>query len=141
MEIALRVKRTHFYLPFFIQITLRNTDRPYGFENQVIFLLDVVWNEPVRDAPRNRNVIFSAVSLFTENGLECAATFEYEDDLVCAAVAIIFKFVVRLFGAGAIRDHVLIKQDRGAAGVEVSSARDVGRFQMMMPERTVSDFL
>src|SRR5436190_11882458 len=111
MEIALRVRRAHFDLSLLVQITLRNTDRSHGFEDQVIFFLNLVWNEPVRDATRNHYVIFRAISLFTENGLERSTTFEHENDLVRAAVAIILKFVVRLFGARAIRDHVLIKQD------------------------------
>src|SRR5262249_17294430 len=98
------------------------------------------WNEPISDTARNDNVIFSSISLFAENGLECAATFEYEDDLVGAAVSIVLKFVVSLFRAPAIRDHVLVKQNRNTTGVEISSARNVGRFQMMMPEWTFRRF-
>src|SRR5262245_15540113 len=140
MEVALGVRRAHFDLALFVKVTLRNSDRPDGFKNQVIFVLHFVWNEPVCDAARNHDVIFSAISLFTENGLECAAAFEYEDDLVGATVAIVLKFVVSLFRARAIRDHVLIKQNRNPAGVEISSARNLGRFQMMMPKRTVGGF-
>src|SRR5262249_45918085 len=130
-----------FDLPFFVQITLRNSDRADGFENQVIFFLYFVGNNPVRDAARNHNVIFSAISLFTENGLECAATFEYEDDLVGTTVSIVLKFVVSLFRARPIRNHVLIKQNRNTASIEISSARNIGRLQMMMPKRTLGSFL
>src|SRR5439155_15836040 len=128
-------------LALFVHITLRNSDRPDGFKNQVIFFLDIVWNEPVRDAAWNHDVIFSSVSLFTENGLECAATLEYEDDLVGAAVAIILKFVVSLFRARTIRDHVLVKQNRNAASIEISSARNVRRFEMMMLQWAIGRFL
>ena len=141
MEVALGIWRAHFDLALFVHITLRNPDRPDGFKNQVIFFLDVVRNDPVRDAARNHDVIFISISLFTENGLECAATFEYEDDLVGAAVAIILKFVVSLFRARTIRDHVLVKQNRNAAGVEISSARNVCRFQVVMAQGAVGGFL
>src|SRR6516165_4461879 len=120
---------------------MRNSDGPYRFENQIIFFFHVVRNEPVRNAARNHNVIFSAIRLFTENGLECAATFEYEDDFICPAVAIILKFVVSLFRARTIRDHVLVEQNRNAAGVEISFARNICRFQVMMPQRALSSFL
>src|SRR4029077_997219 len=141
MEVALGIWRTHLNLALFVHITLRNSDRPNGFENQVIFFLDVVWNEPVRDTAWNHDVIFIAISLFAENGLECAATFEYEDDLVRAAVAVVLKFVVSLFRTRTIRDHVLVKQNWNASGVEISFARNIRRFQVMMTQGAFGSFL
>src|SRR5215216_4375363 len=109
MEIPLGIRRAHFDLSLFVQITLGNSDRSNRFKNQVIFFLYFVWHEPISYAARNHNVIFRAISLFTENGLECAAAFEYEDDLVRAAVAIILKFIVSLFRPRTICDHILVK--------------------------------
>src|SRR5262249_40439896 len=76
-----------------------------------------------------------------ENRLECAATFKYEDDLIGASVAIILKFVVSLFRARTISDHILVKQNWNATRVEISLARNVRRFQMMMSEWALSRFL
>ena len=64
-----------------------------------------------------------------------------KDDLVRATVFIILEFVVRLRRPGAIRGHVLIEQHRDAAGVKIAAARNVRRLQMMMPQRTVGNFL
>src|SRR5262249_44716222 len=141
VEVAFGIRRAHFDLALFVQITLRNSDRTDGFENQIIFVLHFVWNEPVRNTAGDHNVIFSPISLLTENGLERAASFEYKDDLVGAAVAIILKFIVSLFGARTIRNYVLVEQNRNASGIDIPSARNVGRFQMMVSERTLSGFL
>src|SRR5207253_4368627 len=45
--------------------------------------------------------------------------------------------VVRLRRPGAIGDYVLVEQHRDATGVEIAAPRDVGRFQVMMPQRAV----
>ena len=112
MQVALGIWRTHFDLAFFIQISLRNSDRSNRFENQIILFLYFIWHEPIGDAAGNHDVIFSAISLFPENGLECAAAFEYKDDLVGATITVILEFAVSLFRARTIRDHILIKQNR-----------------------------
>src|SRR5207253_1608172 len=82
-----------------------------------------------------------AIRLFAENRFQRAAAFEYKDDLVGAAVFVILELVVSLGGPRAIGDYILIKQNRDAPGVEIAFARNVGRFEMMMTERTVGDFL
>ena len=120
---------------------MRNSHRPDGFENQIIFLFNFVRHELVSNSARNHYVILGAIPLFTENGFECAAAFENKDDLISAAVAVVFKFVVSLRRSCAIRGHVLIKQNRNATCVEIAFARNIRRFQMMMPQRAVSDFL
>ena len=141
MKIALGIGRAHFDLAFLIQITFRNSDRPDRFENQIIFFFNLVRHEPVGDPARNDDVIFGAIALFTEDGLECAAAFEDEDDLIRAAVFVILELLVCLCRPRAIRDDVLVEQNRDAPGVEIAAARNVRRFEMMMAERTIGDFL
>src|SRR5205807_9744454 len=72
VQIALGIGRAHFDLTFFIYIALRNSDRPDGFENQIILLLHLVGHELVSYSARNPDVILGAITLLTEARLECA---------------------------------------------------------------------
>ena len=42
MEVALGVRRAHLNLALFVHITLRNSDRPHGFKNQVAEIVGVI---------------------------------------------------------------------------------------------------
>src|SRR3982751_3976463 len=120
---------------------MRNPNRADRLQDQVIFFFHFVRHEPVGDSTRNDNVIFGAVALFTENGLKRSAAFEHKNDLVRTAIAVILEITVGLFRSRSIRDHVLVKQDRNPASVEITSPWDAGRLEMMVPERAVSDLL
>ena len=65
---------------------------------------------------------------------------ENENNLIGTAVLKIFEFVVSLRWLCAIRSHVLIEQHRDSAGVEIAAARDIRCFEMIMTQRTISDF-
>ena len=133
VKIALGIRRAHFDLAFLIQIAFRNSHRPDRFENQIIFLFNLVRNEPVSDSARNHDVIFGAITLLSENRFNRAAAFEDEDDLIGAAVFVILKLVRRPFPVGTPRRHVLIEQEsergrcrdrRGAASSRFSNDDD-----------------
>src|SRR5438552_7364164 len=141
MKITLGIRGAHFDLTLLVQIPFRNTHRPGGFKNQVIFFLHFIRHEPVSDAARDDNVIFGAVALLSEYGLERAAAFEDKDNFVGAAVLIILELAVRFLRPRSPRGHVLIKQNRNPSGVDIAAARNLRRLQMMMPERAVGDFL
>src|SRR6266498_758031 len=140
VQIALRVGSAHFNLALVIQITFRNTNRANRFENQVVFLFHFVRHHPVGDAPRNDDVIFSAIMELSENCFYRSAAMKNEDDLVGAAVLVIFEFVIRLCRLRAISGHVLVEKHRNSAGVEIAASRNVRSFKMMMSQRTVGDF-
>ena len=120
---------------------MRNSDRPDGFENQIILLLHLVGHELVSNSARNHDVILGAITLLTEDGLECAAALEHKDDLIRAAVLVILILAVRFFRARTPSGHVLIEKNRDPSGVDIAFARNVRRLEMMMPQRAVSDFL
>jgi len=104
VKIALRIRRPHFDLAFLIQITLRNSHRTAGFEDEIILLFYLIGHEPVSDAARDDDVILRAITLLSENRFNCAAAFEDKDDLIGAAVLIILELAVRFFrGARAMR--------------------------------------
>src|SRR5207253_2770122 len=126
---------------FAVQIALRNSDRSSRFENKIIFFLHVIGLETVSDPARDHDVIFRAIPLLTENGLDRPTAFEDENDFVGAAVFIILELSVFLLGAAAPRGHVLIEENRHAATIEIAATGEVRRAQMMMPQRAVGRFL
>src|SRR5919204_4658651 len=107
----------------------------------MIFFFDFVGYEFVSDPTRDDNVILGAIALLAENALERAAAFENEDDLVGAAVLVIFVLAVRFFRSRSPRGHVLVEKNRNSTGVEIAFARNARGLEMMMTERTVGDFL
>src|SRR5947208_15916013 len=120
---------------------MRNPNRADRLQDQVIFFFHFVRHEPVGDSTRNDNVIFGAVALFTENGFNRSAAFEHKNDLVRTAIAVILEITIGLFRSRSIRDHVLVKQNRNPARVEIASTWNAGGLEMMVPERAVSGFL
>src|SRR5439155_21168548 len=134
MQIPLRVGRPHLDLTLFVQITLWNPNRADRLENQVIFFFNLVRHDSVGNSARNHYVIFGAVALFSENGLERSATFEHKDDLVRPAISVVLEIAVGLFRWGSICDYVLVKQNRNPASIEITSARNVRCLEMMMPQ-------
>src|SRR5262249_35562077 len=80
VEVALRIRRSHFDLPLVIQIALRNPNRTDRLENEIILLLNVVRDESVGDSTGNDNVILSAIRQFAENRLHHAAAVKHEND-------------------------------------------------------------
>src|SRR5215475_1816780 len=140
VEIALRIRRSHFDLPLVIQITLGNPDRADRFENEIILLLNIVRHQSVGDSTRNDDVILSAIRQFAENRLHHATAAKHENDLIGTAIFVILKLVIRLCGPGAIGDYILVKQHRDASGVEIAAAQDISCLQMVMAQRTIGDF-
>src|SRR4026209_1698766 len=140
VKIALRVRRAHFDLALVIQVTLGNPNRTDWFKNEIILLFNFVRPQPVGNSTRNDNVILGAIRQFAKNGFHHAAAVKHKNDLIRAAVFIILKFVVRLCRPGAVRDHVLIKQHRNAAGVEIAAPRNISCLQVMMSQRTICYF-
>src|SRR2546429_6094375 len=102
-----------------IQITRGNADRPARFEDQVIFLSQVIWDEAVSNATRDNDVIFGAVTQFAERALQRSPTLENEDDFVGAAVPVILEFAVGLLGLLPIGNHVLVEEHRDPAGIKI----------------------
>src|SRR5207248_11007787 len=94
MKIALRIWCPHFDLSLLIRVTFRNPNRSGGFENEIIFLFNLIGHEPVSDAARNDNVIFGAITLLAEHRLDRTAASDDKDDLIRAAVLVIWVLPV-----------------------------------------------
>src|SRR5205823_4012977 len=80
-------------------------------------------DELVSNSARNHDVILGAITLLTEDGLECAAALEHKDDLIRAAVLVILILAVRFFRARPPSGHVLIEKNRDPSGVDIAFAR------------------
>ena len=65
---------------------------------------------------------------------------KHEDDLIGAAVLVIFEFAVSLFRARAVSGHVRVEEHRDAAGVEIAPPRNLGGLDVVMAQRTLRDF-
>ena len=48
-----------------IRVTFRNPNRSGGFENEIVFLFNLIGHEPVSDAARNDDVILGAIPLLS----------------------------------------------------------------------------
>src|SRR6266480_7118210 len=140
VQIALRVGRAHFDLAFMIQVTLWDSNRYDRFENEIILLLNLVRDQPVRDSTRNDDVIFGAIRQFAEDRFHHTPAVKHKNDLIGAAVFVVLKFIVCLRRPRAVRDHILIKQHRDAACVEIATPRNTSCLQMMMSQRTIGYF-
>src|SRR5207245_10449160 len=102
VKIALGIWRAHCDLAFAVHITLRDSDRAGGFEDQIIFFFHFVWHQPVSDSARNHDVIFGPITLFPENTLQCSAAFKNEDDLIGAAVLVVLVFALGFLRQAAV---------------------------------------
>src|SRR5437764_7804553 len=120
-------------------MALWNSDRPDGFENQIILLLHLVGHELVSNSARNHDVILGAITLLTEDGLECAAALEHKDDLIRAAVLVILILAVRFFRARTPSGHVLLEKNRDPSGADIAFPRTVRRLAILIRERASRD--
>src|SRR6266480_5674964 len=76
MQVSLRIRRAHLDLAFVIQIALRNPDRAGRLENELIFLFNFVRHQSISNSSRDHDVIFRAITQFTENAFQCAAAMK-----------------------------------------------------------------
>ena len=141
MKIAFWIGRAHFDLAFLVHVTLRNSHRPDRFKDQIIFLFNFIGHESISNSTGNDNIVFRAISLFSENRFECSAAFKDENNLIGAAIAIILVLTVSFLRTRPICSHVLIKENRNASGIEIAAPRNVRGFQMVMTKGAVGDFL
>ena len=65
---------------------------------------------------------------------------KHEDDLIGAAVLVIFEFAVSLFRARAVSGHVRVEEHGDAACVEITPPRNLGGLDVVMAQRTLRDF-
>src|SRR5207248_8954126 len=136
VKVAFGIRRAHFYLTFAVQIAFRNADRPGRFENKIVFFFNLIRHQPVCDSPGNDDVILRAITLFAENRLERAATFEDENDFVGTAILIIFEFSVQLLRPRPPRRHILVEQNRDAPAVEIAATRNIRGLYMLIKQLT-----
>src|SRR4029453_8194410 len=108
-----------------------------GFENQMVFLFDLIRHHPVGDAARNDDVVFGAITELSKNRFHRPAAVKNEENLVGATVLVILEFCVRLPRLRAISGHVFVEKHRDTAGVEIAASRNVRGLKMMMSQRTV----